>query len=72
MSKKKINKGYYLELMDRCHVQMESIELFLIRNPHIQANEKMRNKLSKSTGLIFDVYQWAGRKDYEEDEETKA
>jgi hypothetical protein len=65
----KINKGYYFELMDRCHVQMESIEMFLLSNPHIQANKKMRKKLERAQGFIMDVYQWAGAKDWEEDNE---
>ena len=58
-----INKGYYFELMDRCHVQMESIDAFLLSNPHIEKNKKYRKKLEKAQELIMDVYQWAGRMD---------
>lgn len=63
---KKINKGYYYELMDRCHVQMCMIEDHLLSNP--QLTKKMKRKLLKSQALIMDVYQWAGSKDYDEDQ----
>jgi hypothetical protein len=62
--KEKINKGYYFELMDRCHVQMSMIEDHLLTNP--QLTKKMRRKLVNSQELIMDVYQWAGRKDRKE------
>jgi hypothetical protein len=69
MSKKvKINKGHYFELMDRCHVQTESIELFIKSNPHIQTNKRRRKQIEKAQALIMDVYQWAGRMDCEEAE----
>jgi hypothetical protein len=63
-----INKGYYFELMDRCHVQAKSIDIFLLSNPHIQANKKMRQKLERAQELIMSVYQWAGAKDFQESE----
>jgi hypothetical protein len=67
MSKKvKANKGHYFELMDRCYVQTTSIELFIKSNPHIQANKRRRKQIEQAQSLIMDVYQWAGRMDYEE------
>lgn len=64
--KPEINKGYYFELMDRCHVQMVCIEEFLLSNPHIENNKDQKEKLEKAHELIMDVYQWAGIKDYVE------
>ena len=66
MKKEKLNKGYYFELMDRCHVQMCMIEDHLMSNPRL--NKKMMRKLEKSQALIMDVYQWAGAKDFDEDQ----
>lgn len=64
-----INKGYYFELMDRCHVQMVCIDEFLLSNPHIENNKKQRKRLEKAQDLIMSVYQWAGIMDFNEENE---
>jgi hypothetical protein len=50
---------------------MENIDSFLLSNPHVKNNKQIQRKLEKSISLIMDVYQWAGKKDFEEEKTIK-
>ncbi len=41
MSKVKLNEGYYHEIMDRCHVLMDTIHTHLIEHPVGKQNKKI-------------------------------
>lgn len=61
----KVNKGHYHELMDRIHVQIETIDSHLINHPLTTKDKKIKKKLTKALKLLFDAYQYIGAKTHE-------
>jgi hypothetical protein len=55
-----INSGHYFEIMDRCHVLMETIETHLLTHPAVDQENEERIQIALEN--LFDVYQWAGKK----------
>ncbi len=60
---KNINQGHYLELMDRIYIIQDGIDVNITRHPAM--TKKQAKKLSKVQELLGEVYQWAGKKDFE-------
>lgn len=63
--KDKLNPGHYLELMDRLHVVMSTVDDHLIQHPLAKAEREIRNKLYTAVDALYDAYQEVGKLDYE-------
>ena len=60
MKKNKINDGHYLELMDRLHVLMCTLDEHCIKHPLSKKNKDIRFKLEYALGQMWDAYQEIG------------
>ncbi len=72
MKKEKINAGHYLELMDRLHVIMCTLNDHCLEHPLSESNEDIRFHIDYALGQLWDVYQLVGSKsiDYENENNT--
>jgi hypothetical protein len=61
----KINQGHYLELMDRLHVVMCTIDDHCIKHPLGKQEREIRNLLYTAIDNIYDAYQEVGKLEYE-------
>jgi len=61
----KLNPGHYLELMDRLHIVMSTVDDHLIQHPLAKAEREIRNKLYTAVDALYDAYQEVGKLDYE-------
>lgn len=57
---KKINDGHYLELMDRLHVLMCTLDEHCVKHPISKKNKKIKFNLENALGQLWDVYQEVG------------
>lgn len=64
MSKVKLNEGYYHEVMDRCHVIMETINTHLIEHPVGKQNDKINRMFIRAIIALNEAYQIAGKESY--------
>jgi len=60
MKKNKINDGHYLELMDRLHVLMCTLEDHCVKHPVSKKNKDIKFKLEYALGQLWDAYQEVG------------
>ena len=61
--KNSINKGHYLELMDRLHIVMMNIQEHIIEHP-LALNEKdIQKKVEKAFKHLWNAYQLVGQKE---------
>jgi hypothetical protein len=60
--KVEINDGHYLELMDRLHVIMCTLNDHCLEHPLSQTDEEIRFKIEYALGQLWDVYQLVGTK----------
>ena len=60
-----INKGHYLELMDRIHIVMMNIQDHLIDHPLAENENDVRKKIEKAQHKLWEAYQLVGNKEYE-------
>lgn len=58
----KLNKGHYLEITDRIHVEQCNIETNLIDHPVIVKNKKLRKQIEAAQAILGKVYQKVGKK----------
>ena len=63
-----INDGYYLELMDRLHVQSCMIEDHLVNHPLTKKIKKVKKLVDKAGWALAEAYQIVGQKSYENEE----
>ena len=56
----KINNGHYLELMDRLHVQLCTIEDHLLGHPLTQNEKQVEELIQKASDLLAEAYQVVG------------
>jgi hypothetical protein len=72
MKNMKINDGHYLELMDRLHVIMCTINDHCLEHPLAQSDEDIRFHIDYALGQLSDAYQKVGSKsiDYENKNNT--
>ncbi len=61
MKKNKINDGHYLELMDRLHVIMSTLNDHCINHPLAKQEKGIKFTLEYALGQIWDAYQEVGR-----------
>ena len=67
-----INKGHYLELMDRIHIAACMIDDHILNHPLSENEPDIQNKLDEALSLLLDAYQLVGNKEnsYEEENNT--
>ena len=61
MKKNKINDGHYLELMDRLHVLMCTLDEHCVKHPVSKKNEDIKFKIKYALGQLWDAYQEVGK-----------
>jgi hypothetical protein len=57
---KKINDGHYIELMDRLHVLMCTLDEHCVKHPVSKKNKDIKFKLEYALGQLWDAYQEVG------------
>jgi hypothetical protein len=57
-----INDGHYLELMDRLHVIMCTLNDHCVEHPISQSDADIKFKIEYAIGQLFDAYQMIGNK----------
>lgn len=67
-----INKGHYLELMDRLHIVMMNIDYFIGSHPLTENEPDIQKKVEKAFKHLWDAYQLVGNKEdsYENENNT--
>ena len=67
-----INKGHYLELMDRIHVVMCNINDHILNHPLTENEINITNKLETAFSNLWDAYQLVGQKEEGYENENNA
>jgi hypothetical protein len=67
-----INKGHYLELMDRIHIVMMNIQDHLIDHPLSENERDVRKKIEKAQHKLWEAYQLVGNKEDSYEDENNA
>ena len=67
-----INKGHYLELMDRTHVMMDNINTHLIEHPLTDNESDLKEKFEIALDSLWDAYQLIGNKEEFYEDENNA
>jgi hypothetical protein len=62
LKKSKINNGHYLELMDRLHVIMCTLEDHCIKHPLTKKEKSIKFTLESAMNELWDAYQEVGKK----------
>jgi hypothetical protein len=57
-----INDGHYLELMDRLHVIICTLNDHCIDHPLVQSDKDIKFQIEYAAGQLWDVYQLVGNK----------
>ena len=70
--KNSINKGHYLELMDRLHVVMCTLNDHCLEHPLAQSDKDIKFHIKYAVGQLWDAYQLVGNKEdsYEDENNT--
>lgn len=66
-----VNKGHYLEMMDRLHVIMCTIHDHAIDHPISQKYNDVKSLLENAVDLIYEAYQITGNLEYQLDQLPK-
>ena len=67
--KNDINKGHYLELMDRLHIIMMNIQDHIISHPLTENEKDIQKKVEQASLKLWEAYQLIGNKEgFYEDE----
>jgi len=61
----KLNPGHYLELMDRLHVAICTLEEHCTQHPLSKVEPSIRHKLYNAIDYLVEAYQEVGKLDYE-------
>ena len=61
-NKVEINDGHYLELMDRLHIVMSTIDNHIVTHPLAENEPEIQKKLEDAFTLLWDAYQMVGNK----------
>jgi len=70
--KNSINKGHYLELMDRIHILCCTLDEHILNHPLAENEPDIQSKLDEALMLLLDAYQIVGNKEdsYENEDNT--
>jgi len=69
--KVKINDGHYHEMMDRLHVQMETLDEHLLKHPIGQQHKGVNKLLIEAIVTLLQAYQLTGKLAHEKIEKKK-
>ena len=67
-----INKGHYLELMDRIHIVCCTIDDHILNHPLSENEPDIQIKLDEALSLLLAVYQLVGNKEDSYENENNA
>ena len=67
-----INKGHYLELMDRIHVVMCNINDHILNHPLTENEIDITNRVETAFSNLWDAYQLVGQKEEGYENENNA
>ncbi len=67
-----INKGHYLELMDRIHVVMCNLNDHILNHPLTENETDIQNKIEEAFSNLWDAYQLVGNKEEGYENENNA
>ena len=67
-----INKGHYLELMDRIHVVSCTIDDHILNHPLTENEPEIQRKLDLALEILLDTYQMVGSKELSYEEEDNS
>jgi len=70
--KNDINKGHYLELMDRLHIIMMNIQDHIISHPLTENEKDIQKKVEQASLKLWEAYQLVGNKEEEYENENNA
>ncbi len=65
-----INKGHFLELMDRLHIVMMNIDYFVGNHPLTEKHPDIMEKVETAFTQLWDAYQLVGQKEDEYENEN--
>jgi hypothetical protein len=65
MDKIEINEGHYLELMDRLHVAMSTINDYILEHPLAEQQKEIQSLVEDAISNLWDAYQLVGGLTYE-------
>ena len=68
--KNTINKGHYLELMDRLAVQTDVIHNYIYEHPLAENHPDIQKKIESALSNIYEAYQLVGNKEDEYEQEN--
>lgn len=68
----KINKGHYLELLDRLLVQTSMIETHLYKHPVSKKLKKVRKLIDRAGMSLAEAYQMVGDEFFKQEENENA
>ena len=60
--KNSLNDGHYLELMDRLHIVMCTLNDHCLEHPLSQSDKEIKFQIEYAIGQIWDAYQLVGNK----------
>ena len=72
MESNEINKGHYLELMDRIHVLCCTLDEHILNHPLAENEPDIQNKLDTALFMLLEAYQMVGSKEISYDKENNA
>ena len=67
-----INKGHYLELMDRIHIVMMNIQDHIVSHPLTENHSDIQRKIEKASIKLWEAYQLVGQKEEGYENENNA
>jgi len=70
--KNEINKGHYLELMDRLYVAMSNINDHILEHPLTEKETDIQLLVEESISNLWEAYQLVGQKEDEYENENNA
>jgi len=69
--KNKINDGHYLELMDRLHVLMCTLNDHCLNHPLSKKDKDIKFKIEYALGQLWDAYQEVGNKSFKNENDKR-
>ena len=70
--KNTINKGHYLELMDRLAVQTDVIHNYIYEHPLAENHPDIQKKIENALTNLYEAYQLVGQKEDSYENENNA
>lgn len=70
MENSNINRGHYLELMDRLHVVMCNIDTHILDHPLTKTDYRLQTLCRKAIEDLYDAYQITGELDHDQESQS--